>query len=336
MPDVVRRKADFGDLRLFWAVAEARSFGAAARALGVSPSTLTRSVDNLEARLGVKLLVRTTQGVTLTPAGERAFARVETMERSAAALEMELSGHDKAAAGVVKLSAPDGIGGAFLTPWLPDFVRANPDIDLVVDCGLWPDRPLEGEIDVALSFTRPTQPEVIARPIAYFHYGLFGAQSYFDLYGKPATVQESLSHPYIHHAAQVHQMDDKGSAFQTMSRQRLRTNSSAVSFNAIREGAGIGALPTSILSLEPTLVMLDVITMGPVAMWLATRRELAKSARVKQVVAWLDDIFDQRTQPWYREEYVSPAEFAPDLERHLARRRGAMAEIAEIAAARRA
>ena len=42
-------------------------------------------------------------------------------------------------------------------------------------------------------------------------------------------------------------------------------------------------------------------------------------------VAWLEEVFDQKTQPWYREEYVSPDEFAPDLERHLARRRGAAA-----------
>jgi DNA-binding transcriptional LysR family regulator len=325
MPDVVRRKADFGELRLFWAVAEAGSFGAAARALGVSTSTLTRAVDNLESRLEVKLLVRTPQGVTLTVAGEGAFNRVETMERSAAALEMELAGHDKAPAGVVKLSAPDGIGGVFLTPFMPDFLRANPSIDLVFDCGLWPDRPLEGEVDVALTFTKPTQPEVVARPIAYFHYALFAAQSYFDLYGKPATLQESLSHPYVHHAAQVHQRDEKGSAFQLMSRQRVRTNSSAVSFNAIREGAGIGGLPTAILSLDPSLVMLDVITMGPVALWLVQRQEIVKSARVRQVVAWLEEVFDQRTQPWYREEYISPTEFAPELARHLERRRGAEA-----------
>ena len=142
MPDVTRRKADFGDLRLFWAVAEAGSFGAAARALGVSTSTLTRAVDNLEARLEVKLLTRNAQGITLTEAGKAAFDRVETMERAAAALEMELAGFDKSPQGMVKLSSPDGIAGVWLTAFMPDFVRAHPEIDLAIDCGLWPDRPL--------------------------------------------------------------------------------------------------------------------------------------------------------------------------------------------------
>jgi DNA-binding transcriptional LysR family regulator len=335
MPEVVRRKADFSDLRMFWAVAEAGSFGAAARALGASTSTLTRAVDNLESRLGAKLLVRGTQGISLTPAGVIAYQRVLTMERAAASLEMELAGHDKSASGLVKLSAPDGIGGAFLTPHIPDFLRANPDIDLAIDCGLWPDRPLEGEIDVALTFTKPTQAEVIARPLAFFHYGLFAARGFFDLYGKPATLQEAAPLSFVHHVAQVHQRDEVSAAFQLISKQRLRTNSSAVSFNAIREGAGIGPLPTAILSLDPNLVMLDVLVNKPVTMWIAQRQEMAKSKRVRQVVEWLEEVFDQATQPWYREEYIPPDEFAPELERYLARRRGEAAPPPELRPAKR-
>lgn len=322
MPEVVRRKVDFADLRFFWAVAEAGSFGAAARALGMSTSTLTRSVETLETRLGAKLLVRGSQGVRLTPAGVIAFKRVQAMERAAASLEMELAGHDKSPAGVVKISAPDGIGGAFLTQHVTEFLRANPEIDLVMDCGLWVDRPLEGEVDVALTFTKPTQEEVIARPLAYFHYAPFAARSHLDLYGTPKDLQETLSHPYIHHVAQVHQRDEKSAAYQMMTRQRLITNSSAVSFNAVREGAGIHGLPTAILSIDPTLVMLDVIRNPPVTLWLVQRREIVRSARVRQVVAWLEEIFDQTTQPWYREEYVPPSEFQEELAAYLARRRG--------------
>ena len=59
---------------------------------------------------------------------------------------------------------------------------------------------------------------------------------------------------------------------------------------------------------------------GPVTLWLAYRREIARSARVKHVIGWIEDIFDQRTQPWYRQEYVAPSEFQPELERHLAQR----------------
>jgi len=328
MPEIVRRKADFSELRLFWAVAEARSFGAAARALGVSPSTLTRAVDNLEARLEVKLLVRSAQGVSLTPAGKAAYERVLTMERSAAALELELAGQDKSASGVVKVSAPDGVGGVLITPWMPDFLRAHPDIDLVFDCGLWANHPLEGEVDVALTFTRPDQAEVVARPIAWFHYGLFAAQGHLDLYGRPGSVQESLTHAYIHHTAHAHQLNQRAEAFITMVEPRLTTNSSAVSLSAICEGAGIGGLPTCILAVRPELVMLHHFPMAPVAMWLVQRQETSRSARVNKVISWLEDVFDQSTQPWYREEYVPPSQFQTELARYLARRRGERLEAA--------
>ncbi|HYG25344.1 MAG TPA: LysR family transcriptional regulator [Caulobacteraceae bacterium] len=330
MPDIVRRKVDFSELRLFWVVAEAGSFGAAARALGVSPSTLTRAVDNLEARLEAKLLVRTAQGVTLTPAGMTAYDRVLTMERSAAALEIELAGHDKAASGTVKVSAPDGVSGVLMAPYIADFVRANPAIDLIIDCGLWPDRPLEGEIDVALTFARPEQIEVVSRPLAWFHYGLFAARSHVDLYGTPGSLHEALGHSYVHHTAQVHQRSSRAKAYQDMAEPRVTTNSSAVSFNAICEGAGIGALPTCVLSVRPDLVMVQRAPQPAVPMWLVQRQETIRSARVRQVVAWLEEVFDQKTQPWYREEYVSPEEFAPDLERHLVRRRGALPRPAEV------
>ena len=335
MPGVVRRKADFSDLRLFWAVAEAGSFGAAARALGVSTSTLTRAVDNVEARLAVKLLNRSAQGVTLTEAGRTAFERVESMERSAAALELELAGLDAAPQGVVKLSAPDGIAGVFLPPAMPDFMRAHPEIDLAVDCGLWPDQPLKGDVDVALTFQKPDQDEAIAKPLAHLHYDLFAAQSYVDLYGRPKTMQEALTHPYVHHAAQVYQLTDQASAVQTMMRARLQTNSSAASFNAVREGVGLGALPTAALCFDPTLVKLEVARHGPITMWLSYRRELARSARVKQVAAWLEEVFDQKTQPWYRKEYIAPEDFQPELERYLARRGKAPAQSASAGVERR-
>jgi DNA-binding transcriptional LysR family regulator len=248
------------------------------------------------------------------------------MERAAASLEMEIAGHDKAASGVVKISAPDGVGGFWVAPHIPEFLRANPDIDLVLDCALWLDRPFDGEIDVALTFTRPEQEELIAHPIAYYHYVLLAARSHLDLYGMPKTRQEALAHPYVHHIAQVHQRDEKAAAYQLTAHHRLTTNSSAVSFNAVREGAGIHPLPTAALALDPNLVIVDDAHHGPITMWLVQRREMARSARVKKVVAWLEEVFDQNTQPWYREEYVPPSEFQDELKRYVAKRRGLSVE----------
>ena len=312
MPTVVPRKADWSDVRLFWAVAELGSFGAAARSLNLGLSTVTRAIDRLESRLNAKLFVRGPLGVTLTEAGSLAYDRALSMERVAEQLEREITDSEKRAEGRVKLAAPDGIGGAFLTPFMAEFIRANPKIDLVVDCGFWRDHALEGDIDLTLTFEEPKHPDVVATPIAHFHYGLFASRDYLNLYGTPKTIAESFEHPYIHHVGQNHHReawDPRTVAQQDFAYKRIETNSSAVSYEAIKHGAGLGPLPTAILSLDPSLVMLDLPIRASAILWLVYHRDIGRSARIRCVADWLKEVFDARTKPWYRAEFVHPNEF---------------------------
>jgi DNA-binding transcriptional LysR family regulator len=317
MAQVVRQKADWSDVRVFWAVAELGSFGAAARALKLGLTTVTRTVDRLESRLNAKLLTRGPQGVTLTEAGAMAYDRALSMERVAEQLEREILDREKAPEGHVKLAAPDGIAGIFLAPSMPEFIRANPKINLVVDCELWPDRPLQGEADVALTFQEPKQPDMIATPLGYFHYALLAARDYLDLYGMPKSGPELLAHPYVHHVAQTHHKETwkpAYGAFVELIQRRIETNSSAVSFAAVKQGAGIGLMPTAALALDPSLVMIETPDHPVIRLWMVHHRETGRSARVRRVTDWLKDVFNPKVKPWYREEFVHPREFAPYLD----------------------
>jgi DNA-binding transcriptional LysR family regulator len=317
MGRVTRRRAEWSDLRLFWAVAEAGGFGAAARALGASQSTITRRIDELEHRLNARLFVRGPHGVTLTEAGRMAFDRVLTMERSAEAIENMILNTENAPQGDVGIAAPDGVAGVVLAPAAAEFLRGNPKISLRFDCGLWSEHPLDGRTDLSLTFVEPTHPDLIARPIAHFHYGLFAAQSYLDLYGTPRSLSECTAHSYVHHAAQVHQEErwhPQAAAFRAMVQTRLETNSSAVSLAAIRNGVGLGLLPTSVAAIDPSLVMIDLPHMGALRVWLCYPRDIAQSARIRLVADWITDLFDPRTKPWYREEFIHPREFAAMVE----------------------
>ncbi|HEY3948315.1 LysR family transcriptional regulator [Phenylobacterium sp.] len=313
MGEIARRRADWSYLRVFFAVAETGGINAAARALNVNPSTVTRAVEELERQLNVTLFHRGPRGAALTEAGEAAFQRVRTMEQMAGALELEVGDSEILPQGRVRLAAPDGVSGYFITPHLPEFLRAYPGIDLSIDCGLWPDRPLDGEAELALTFAEPTQPDAVAQPIAHVHYALFASREYISLYGAPASIEEVLPHPYVHHAAQTHQRElwgKKVEAWQTLTHRRIETNSSAVVIEAVRNGVGIGAMPTSIASVLPDLVMLDVLKVGPAKLWLVHHRDAVRPARVRLVKDWLKSIFDARTRPWYRAEFVHPRDFA--------------------------
>lgn len=313
MGRVSRRRADWSDLRMFWAVAETGGFGAAARALGTSQSTVTRRIEELERQLNARLFIRSPQGVELTEAGQLAYDRVLTMERSAEAIENQILNAENQPQGVVGIAAPDGIAGVLLAPATAEFVRANPKISLRFDCGLWGEHPLDGHTDLLLTFAKPTHPDLIARPIAHFHYALFAAQSYLDLYGTPRTLSECTAHNYVHHTAQAHQEDrwhPQAAAFRAMVQNRLETNSSAVSFAAIRNGVGLGLLPTAVLSVDQSLVMLDAANFGSMQMWLCYPRDVSQSARIRLAVNWIMEMFDPRTKPWYREEFIHPRDFA--------------------------
>jgi len=288
--EVVRRKADWDDIRLFWCVAESGSFGAAARALDAALTTITRGVDRLESSLNTKLFERGPQGVSLTEPGARVYDLALTMERSSRALENAILNSESTLEGRVKVAARDGLAGLILSTQLLTFLDDNPRIDVVLDTARHPDRPMAGEVDLTLTFAAPTHPDLVAAPLAHFLSG----------------------HAYIHHVAHIPAVNDPDGrrlAFMSLLRKRFVTNSSASSFNAIRLGAGLSVLPTAVLSIAPELVMLD-LPVTSLQLWMVRHRDVGKSARIRRVEDWLRQIFDPRTQPWYRAEFIHPSEFA--------------------------
>ena len=312
MVEVVRRKADWDDIRLFWCVAESGSFGAAARALGAALTTITRGVDRLEGRLNTKLFERGPQGVSLTVPGAKVYDLALTMERSSRALENAILNSESALEGRVKLAARDGLTELILSSQLLRFLDSNSRIDVVLDAAQLPDRPMAGEVDLTLTFSAPTLPDLVAAPLAHFHFSFFAAKAYLEKRGTPRSIEDLAGHAYIHHVAHIpaaNDPDGRRLAFMGLLRKRFVTNSSAASFDAIRLGAGLSILPTAVLALAPELVMLDL----PVTrhqLWMVRHRDVGKSARIRQVEDWLRQIFDPRTQPWYRAEFIHPSEFA--------------------------
>src|SRR5260370_32319309 len=132
------QRGNLDDLLAFLAVARERSFTKAAAKLGVSQSALSHTMRELEARLGVRLLTRTTRSVAPTEAGERllttAGPRLEEIDAELAALS-ELR---EKPAGTIRITAIDYVADTILWPKLTKFLRQYPDIkvEIVIDYGL--------------------------------------------------------------------------------------------------------------------------------------------------------------------------------------------------------
>ncbi len=306
--------ADWDDLKTFVAAAQGGSFGAAARRLRTTQPTITRRIDDLETRLGARLFDRGLRGVTLTRAGELVYDRALTMQRASIDIERLTFDSDSPETGDVTIAAPEGIGGYLLGFEVADFMRENPGIRLGLDCGFYPENPVDAHIDLSIQLTDAGgKPELAATPLATLHYALFASQDYLDTYGTPTRIEEAVGHRFLYHSGQVSARGNwakKTSAFVELAAPSMVVNSSTAMLHALERGAGIGAIPTAIVAVAPHLVMLDIPPLASATIWLCHHREAVKSARVARVAEWVAGIFDARERPWFRPDFIHPREFA--------------------------
>ncbi|MBV8466770.1 MAG: LysR family transcriptional regulator [Burkholderiales bacterium] len=122
--------ADFNDYVYFARVVEAGGFSAAARGLGIPKSRLSRRVAGLEARLGVRLLQRTTRKLTMTDVGQRFLGHCQALMREADAAERVAASLKAEPSGLVRLSAPVAMFDTYLTEMLLEFTLRYPKVVL--------------------------------------------------------------------------------------------------------------------------------------------------------------------------------------------------------------
>jgi len=184
-------------MRTIVRVIDTGSFSEAARHLGVGQPAVSKSVAQLESRLGVRLLTRTTRGLAPTDAGRRYYTMaVRALD---AADEAEAAARDAGAAltGRLRISTAISFGRLNVVPRLPAFMAAHPelDIDLVMD-----DRPIdliEEGVDVALRLGPQADSALGGRVIASRRRLVVARPSYFARYGLPAHPRDLASHQAV-------------------------------------------------------------------------------------------------------------------------------------------
>jgi len=238
----------FGAIPVFVAVVENGGFSAAARTLGISKSAVSKRINHLEAHLGVRLLHRTTRKLSLTEAGERYFehaAQALTAAGQAEDAVTELQGEPQ---GNLKISSPMSFGRLHVAPLIPKLLQRYPklQIDLVMD-----DRKVDlvaGGFDVAIRAGNLPASTLIARKLAPLRQVLCASPDYIDRYDRPGTPAELSSHncllySYSSDANEWTLIGEGGPETVTVSGSYQVNNSEAL-LEALREGIGIGRLPT--------------------------------------------------------------------------------------------
>ncbi|MFJ2318614.1 LysR family transcriptional regulator [Pseudomonas sp. NPDC087817] len=183
------------DLEIFVRVADSGSISAAARALELTPAAASIALKRLETRLGIRLLARSTRSMRLTEEGRRYLESVRLALATLADGEQALKQQTEGLSGVLQLAAPSDFGRNVLLPWLDEFKREHPNIQLQL---LLNDRHSDlfrETVDVALRFGVPSDSTLVALPILPQHRRVACASAdYLARHGTPRHPAELCEH----------------------------------------------------------------------------------------------------------------------------------------------
>lgn len=183
-----------GEMQVFQRVVEAQSFSEAARQMRMTPSTVSKLIGRIEARLGVRLLERSTRRLSLTAEGQVYYERSQALLSELDEVERELSQGAARVGGTVRVNASVGFGIHGLEPLLPAFWEAYPNVvvdlslsDEIVD--LYLDR-----TDIAFRVGALASSSLTARKLGAAQRKIVAAPAYLARRGTPQTVEDLARH----------------------------------------------------------------------------------------------------------------------------------------------
>ena len=250
----------FSELKAFSVVASTGGFSAAARNLGIAPSSVVRLVDALERRVGVRLLNRSTRTVTLTDSGRFYYDSVLLILEQIEEAE-NFASQEGVPQGRLTISAPVTFSTIYLGPALCELQQTYPKLKVHLDLNDGISDLAEDSVDVAIRIGKPVPPPgLTTRWLARHERIICGSPDYFDEFGTPLAPADLARHDCLifSYGGQAHQWrfrplgNPDGSVQAVDVRGSLTVNNSEMLRQACLGGYGVALLPV-------WLVMEDVL-----------------------------------------------------------------------------
>jgi DNA-binding transcriptional LysR family regulator len=236
---------DLNEIVVFARVVDAKSFTAAAAALGMPKSTVSRKVTDLETRLGARLLQRTTRTLSLTDVGRTYYEYCARIVAELAEAERAVGSLQDVPRGLLRVTTP--LNFTFLGPVLTDFARRYPEVvletiatDRVVDL-------IEERFDVAIRAGRLVDSTLVARPLASAGRVAVASSRYLKKRGKPRTPEALASHDALVFGAgaapTTWTLEAGTKKIDVVVKPRLIANDLEILVGAARLGLGVALVP---------------------------------------------------------------------------------------------
>src|SRR5690349_13611102 len=185
---------DLNDTLVFVKVVEQGSFVAAAKALRLPKTTVSRKVQDLETRLGAQLLQRTTRKLGLTEAGNVYFEHSQRIARDLEEAENAVGQLQGGPRGWLRFTAPYSVGITWIAPLLGEFHARHPEVRVEMVLTNEPLDIIDQEIDVALRVGSLPDSNLIARKLATFRTQVYASPGYIARHGEPLHPDDLVHH----------------------------------------------------------------------------------------------------------------------------------------------
>ncbi|MDX9686732.1 MULTISPECIES: LysR family transcriptional regulator [Halopseudomonas] len=185
------------DALIFTRVVECHSFTNAALMLGMQKSTVSRRIAQLEERLGVRLLNRTTRKLRLTEVGEAYYERCRQIMQEFAEAEEAIMQLQSEPTGLLRITSTIEFGQLLLGAVVGEFVGRYPNLQVDVELTSRHIDPVEEGVDIAIQLGRPQDSSLVARPLLLSPRQLFASPAYLAEFGEPKRPEDLSRHRCI-------------------------------------------------------------------------------------------------------------------------------------------
>ena len=292
---------------VFAKVAALGSFAKAARELSLSNATVSKLISRLEKRLGERLFHRSTRRLSLTETGRVLATRASRILAEAEEAEAEAQWQARAPRGRIKFAVPMSFGLHQISPLLPEFLRAYPEIsvDLQLD-----DRVVDmiaGSIDVAIRIAALPDSSLVARKLCPVRRFVVGAPSYFERHGRPKQPHElarhsCLAYSYLPTGDLWQFTNRKGEKQSVRIKGPLSANNGDALDDALKSGIGLALQPDFIawkgLQSGALERVLPDWAAAPLAVNVLTPAGGTRPSRVTALIEFLVRHFAADAVPW--------------------------------------
>ncbi len=294
-------------IRVFARVVEAGTFTKAAESLDLPKGTVTKLVQQLEARLKVKLLNRTTRRVTVTPDGAAYYERTTRLLNDLDDIEASMTNAQAKPSGRLRVDVGTTVAREVIIPALSDFYRRFPDIQL--DLGVT-DRSVDllaDNVDCVIRGGELLDQSLVARRIANVPLITVASPAYIRAHGTPTHPEQlDQEHTTVNYFSTrngrpyPNEFEKDGQALEISGRYKLSVNESNAMIAAVLAGLGVGQIAA--FTALPLIARGELVQVLPewnshaIPLYVVYPPNRHLSAKVRAFVEWAAELFAQHPQ----------------------------------------